>query len=447
MSIARQLHREAMNTVSEAQSALMSGETDRHDILLRHAFEKERAAAWELLHKLDAEPTRSILFRSAAQLAIESGEFKEAEKLVAAALFGNPPIELVLELRELNQQIANYLDWVQFLENPAIVHEYLQNLRQKALNVRLKPKNPTHGSAVLLDNVVDMLKKVKESFFNYLDIDFRKVFVDKFENIDKLIADLKREANPLIVNLKFQSFAASIAPDLHVMLSQQYSDDIREWKENVFERFKDDVFQTDYNSVPEVRPLADKYSPEERRRIFSPIIDLFKDSNQYNFSLTDTSFVTIKRKYRPVSKPVRDLLIPVVQGVQEPKNLELFQSFGLAPAESGGALSKSNIISAQTMTTADFRVVLSEIHFEKQSLILSEPLEIEIHYEKPIFSINSELLQIRVNSYHYNNLLNDFQQSFIELFNNLKGKSEKQLTADELSIYNFIKSVVFTETL
>lgn len=108
MSNARQLHREAINMVNEAHSALELGEEERYGILLRGAFEKERAAAWELLYKPESEPTRSVLFRSAARLAVDCREFKEAEKLVAAALFGNPPIELLVELRELNKQIVSY---------------------------------------------------------------------------------------------------------------------------------------------------------------------------------------------------------------------------------------------------------------------------------------------------------------------------------------------------
>ena len=56
-------------------------------------------------HQLDAEPSRSILHRSAATLAVDCGEFKAAERLIATALSGNPPEEIAEELKDLFIQI------------------------------------------------------------------------------------------------------------------------------------------------------------------------------------------------------------------------------------------------------------------------------------------------------------------------------------------------------
>jgi hypothetical protein len=54
---------------------------------------------------LSAEPTRSVLHRSAAALAVECGEAREAERLIAVALAGNPPEEIAEELRDLWQEL------------------------------------------------------------------------------------------------------------------------------------------------------------------------------------------------------------------------------------------------------------------------------------------------------------------------------------------------------
>lgn len=50
-------------------------------------------------------PTRSILHRSAASLAVECGEVATAERLIAIALSGNPPQEIAEELKDLFVQI------------------------------------------------------------------------------------------------------------------------------------------------------------------------------------------------------------------------------------------------------------------------------------------------------------------------------------------------------
>jgi len=51
-------------------------------VLYKAAFDFERQAARALTEKLDAEPTRSILHRSAATLALDCGQHREAEVLI-----------------------------------------------------------------------------------------------------------------------------------------------------------------------------------------------------------------------------------------------------------------------------------------------------------------------------------------------------------------------------
>jgi hypothetical protein len=72
---------------------------------LRQAFEQERQAAQLSAAQLDLEPTRSVLHRSSAALALECGALREAERLIAAALSGNPPEEIAEELRDLLEQV------------------------------------------------------------------------------------------------------------------------------------------------------------------------------------------------------------------------------------------------------------------------------------------------------------------------------------------------------
>ncbi|NJL19714.1 MAG: hypothetical protein HC895_01050 [Leptolyngbyaceae cyanobacterium SM1_3_5] len=107
------LHQQAMDLAEAAFTAKLRGDTvpgaqsDRTqaDQLLRQAFAKESEAAALVANDLDAEPTRSVLHRSAASLAIDCGEFQAAERLIATALTGNPPKEIAEELRDLFIQI------------------------------------------------------------------------------------------------------------------------------------------------------------------------------------------------------------------------------------------------------------------------------------------------------------------------------------------------------
>ena len=99
------LHNEAMGLVDQALVAKLGGELDRAKELLYEAFKKERAAASIVTSKLELEPTRSVLYRSAASLALECGELREAERLISTALSGQPPEGISEELRDLLEQV------------------------------------------------------------------------------------------------------------------------------------------------------------------------------------------------------------------------------------------------------------------------------------------------------------------------------------------------------
>ena len=99
------LHRDAMELADNAAASRRFGHHDRALALTRKAFEMERDAARELEDELQFEPTRSVLHRSAASLALECNEIREAERLVGRALSGNPPDEIAEELRDLLEDV------------------------------------------------------------------------------------------------------------------------------------------------------------------------------------------------------------------------------------------------------------------------------------------------------------------------------------------------------
>src|SRR5688500_11848078 len=101
MSELSDLHSAAMDLASRAMIARQSEDHTMALVLFRQAFEKEKQAALSYLSNQSSEPSRSVLLRSAASLALECREYREAERLIGAALAGNPPLELLEELREI----------------------------------------------------------------------------------------------------------------------------------------------------------------------------------------------------------------------------------------------------------------------------------------------------------------------------------------------------------
>jgi hypothetical protein len=105
MSGLKTTHRQAMEQTDLAHAARRQGDEVLALRYFRKAYELEAQAAAAFASRLDAEPTRSVLFRSAATLALDAKLLPEAEKLVCTALSGNPPEEIADELRDLLEQI------------------------------------------------------------------------------------------------------------------------------------------------------------------------------------------------------------------------------------------------------------------------------------------------------------------------------------------------------
>ena len=138
MSEVRNFHDEAMALAEMASVAKLRGELEQAGNLHRQAYDKESKAAELVTRGASLEPTRSILLRSAASLAIDCNEFREAERLIATALSGNPPADIAEELRDLLEQVnfSRHLD----LRGIVLESEELQmSIAGRAVSVGMAP--------------------------------------------------------------------------------------------------------------------------------------------------------------------------------------------------------------------------------------------------------------------------------------------------------------------
>ena len=99
------LHEKAMEFYDEGFFARREDKKSLAKEKFRKALELEIQAAETLKDKLDIEPSRSVLYRSAASMAMSCEEYRQAEKLIATALAGNPPEEIAEELRDLLEEV------------------------------------------------------------------------------------------------------------------------------------------------------------------------------------------------------------------------------------------------------------------------------------------------------------------------------------------------------
>ena len=103
MNAVNERHNRAMQLTEFAFKERARGNVEESVAAFRQALDRELDA----IEALDGmiEPTWSILHRSAATLALDCGQFRKAEQLVARALAQDPPAEIAEELRDLLEQI------------------------------------------------------------------------------------------------------------------------------------------------------------------------------------------------------------------------------------------------------------------------------------------------------------------------------------------------------
>ena len=132
MSKINDLHEQAMEFSDQAFFAKRKGDLASAMEFSRQALELETQAAEMLKDDLSKEPSRSVLYRSAASMAMSCEEYRQAEKLIATALAGNPPEEIAEELRDLLEQV---------------------NLKQKS---KAKAKQIDHGKLMFADETFEV---------------------------------------------------------------------------------------------------------------------------------------------------------------------------------------------------------------------------------------------------------------------------------------------------
>ncbi|MEZ4887110.1 MAG: hypothetical protein R3E32_20435 [Chitinophagales bacterium] len=105
-----ELHNKAMHLADEAFHAKRKEDFEAAQSKYKAAFEYEKAAAMLLINSYETEPSRSVLFRSAACLLLNlptpnPSDYREAERMIAFGLSGYPPAEIAVELREVFEEV------------------------------------------------------------------------------------------------------------------------------------------------------------------------------------------------------------------------------------------------------------------------------------------------------------------------------------------------------
>lgn len=105
MTSIKELHHRAMESFEASLAAREAGDEAEVLRLLAEAFRFESAAADSVVGDISLEPTRSVLYRSAASIALQMFDTQTAKRYVDKGLQGQPPEEIKEELQTLSDRI------------------------------------------------------------------------------------------------------------------------------------------------------------------------------------------------------------------------------------------------------------------------------------------------------------------------------------------------------
>lgn len=158
MTTVRELHDGATELAQQAMVARHQGRAEEAQDLTHRAFEYELGAAKLVPDGESSEPTRSILYLSAASLAYQCKNLQATQRLIAEGLSGYPPPKVEQDLKDLLEQV----DFERHLEIRGII------LEDRDLQISLVGRVVGSGMVVYqefkkaIENTIDLIHRTVE---------------------------------------------------------------------------------------------------------------------------------------------------------------------------------------------------------------------------------------------------------------------------------------------
>lgn len=153
-----ELHEQAMQLADDAFLLKMQKQNERAVFLLQQAANLEMEAANALPNSPDSEPSRSILYRSAASLAYDAADYRLADRLIAFGLTGFPPPEIERELKNLYEDV----NFMRHAEARGV------EISDDGFIMTVAGNSTSYGGA-LLEDVIGRLNSLRTTFYRTVE--------------------------------------------------------------------------------------------------------------------------------------------------------------------------------------------------------------------------------------------------------------------------------------
>lgn len=317
--------------------------------------------------------------------------------------------------------------------------EFLNTLRPESLQVQLK-SSEKYGGAVDIDSMIKVLQELKKAYSHYSDILFVKRFGQFPKGSQKKRSQLTEENKLLVVDLSFSSMNAAVTPN-YATSGFDPGDQVNflDWKRNVFQSFKKEVFTPEILNESFVDGIADKYSEDERRKIYDPVIKLLSSEKfRLNFkTYSQTEFLHIKRP----NKKIAEKLVPKASS-DGPRGQEKVYHAFFTTTDEYDLLGQPNIKTLRVkevhaMEELDdpiYPYEVSKIRLGDEEIELKNILRNDVSIEDDLIIIENQKLNIHVFESSRESAESVFNSTFISHYKHFALEDDENLLPKALKL-------------
>jgi hypothetical protein len=314
-------------------------------------------------------------------------------------------------------------------------NQYLENLRAIAFTLHIKPKNRA-DQAVAVGLLAEMLLLLQESYTQFLTVtnNKRKGVINTQVIKPEVTSDL------MMVDVNFQGFKASIAPDYVGTKAKGASsmDFPLPVLKELFTAFVQEILTVDYTHASTVVELAERFTTEERKRIFGPLFKTLQKSDGYEilvnapesektFALTRIPLSAVQELTPSKEKPK----------VIRPKKVRL----PVAPPPAAPQQEEEEVMEA--LAPAYAMVLLTKITVAGEPpIVLKRPLEVRVDVEDGIYLMAYPDLEIEVSGASQEEAEKAFHFAFYSLYEHTGMEYDENLTDSAKQIKKGILSLI-----
>lgn len=323
----------------------------------------------------------------------------------------------------------------------------LDELKGIAIKLQIDPIRTT-GHAARVETIVKVLSDLNKSYLNFLEVeflkndDFKKV-IDTNENI---IDTIKEQLALLVVDLKFSSFEASLAPDVSETVSPLFKNEVLVWEKETFGSYKSLLFD-DFQDPNYIKRIANRYNEEERLKIYQPIFSSMGDGKNYNINLKDNKGKIIRRLTTPDQNKI-NFFLPKARKKPTDVQHKTVQAY-LKVKTTGGKvdINKRNFKQVyywEEMEHETYPFKPNILSFGDIAFVLNSKLDCDVKFQEGNYVISCEDLDIEVWGETRDKAEEAFGFGFYSLYENYYKEVDKNLSSKAIKLKTKLKKLIKT---